>query len=289
MAFQMLLIDNNDMYQEKIYDIIKTNSKEGLQNQLSPLISKINTSKDMLIADVYKNLDITHDSITFYIKTTTVFQNDKYLLQIMHVSDNDIYDGGYYKLDKYKFNYLGKLIINADDNVNGKFIIFAYKINKDYTYEFCDMTEELFLNVIKSNLFKKIIYIDIDEYSQLYMDNEFNIYDKNYKSMNININKNELIEYSEKYVANFRLGIITFKKDEDEYNSILHKLLGKFEYKGDYAYIFSYYNDKDLTDNLSIEVFKKLLNRNKNNKYIIPEHKTEEYIYNKFNMLEFEK
>ena len=83
----MLLIDNNDMYQEKIYDIIKTNSKEGLQNQLSPLISKINTSKDMLIADVYKNLDITHDSITFYIKTTTVFQNDKYLLQIMHVSD----------------------------------------------------------------------------------------------------------------------------------------------------------------------------------------------------------
>ena len=272
MNFQFLCIDNNDLYEEKLYDIIKTKKIDGIANEIKNLISKHQSSKDMLIANVYQTLDTKHDSITFYLKTTTIYQDKDHLFQMMHVSDDDIYHGKYYTLDKYKFNYLGKLLINNDDNVNGKFIIFAYKINKDNTYQFCDMTEELLYKLIIDALFKKIIFIDLDEYSELLIDNKFNVYDLDYKAQNINIDKNELINYTENYVGNFRLGIITFKHDDEEYNQILYKFTKKYHYKGDQAYIFSYYNDRELIDQFSKYTFKKLLERDPNKEFVIPKH-----------------
>jgi hypothetical protein len=286
MNFKFLCINNNDFYEEKLYDIIKTKKMNGLENQMKNLITKHDTSKDMFVANVYQTLDSQHDSISFYLKTTTIYQNKDYLFQMMHVSDDDIHHGNYNTLDKYKFNFLGKLLINNDENVNGKFIIFAYKINKDNTYEFCDMTEELFYKLIIDALFKKIIFIDLDEYSELLIDNKFNVYDLNYKAQNINIDKNELIDYTENYVANFRLGIITFKHDDEEYNDILYKFTKKYHYKGDQAYIFSYYNDRELIDQFSKYTFKKLLKRDPNNEFIIPKHDIKKFIYNKFTMLE---
>ena len=286
MKFNILCIDNNDLYEEKLYDIVKTKNVDGLKGEINQLITEKTSSKDMLIADIYNTLDVKEDSITFYLKTTTIYQDKDYLFQMMHVSDDDIYDGGYYKLDKYKFNYLGKLLINSDDNVNGKFVIFAYKINKDNTYDFCDMDLKLFYKLIIDNLFKKIIFVDLDEYSQLLVDNKFNVYDNNFKAQNINIDKNELLDYTDNFVANFRLGIVTFKHDDEEYNEILHKFTGKYHYKGDQAYIFSYYNDREMIDNLSLYTFKKLLNRDKNNDFVIPKHDIKKYIYNKFTMLE---
>jgi len=286
MKFQFLCIDNNDLYEDKLYDIVKTKKTEGLKNELQNIIKKYQSSTEMLVADVYKTLDTKYDSITFYLKTTTIYQDKDYLFQMMHVSDDDIYTGKYHTLDQYKFNFLGKLLINSDDNVNGKFIIFGYKINKDNTFEFCDMTEELLYKLIIDKLFKKIIFIDLDEYSELLIDNKFNVYDQNFKAQNINIDKNELIDYTENYVANFRLGIITFKHDNEEYNEILHKFTRKYHYKGDQAYIFSYYNDRELIDNLSLYTFKKLLERDSNNEFIIPKHDIKKFIYNKFTMLE---
>ncbi len=286
MKFQFLCIDNNDLYQDKLYDIIKTNQKDGFKNELQNIITKHQSSTEMLVTDVYKTLDSEYDSIAFYIKTTTIYQNKDYLFQMMHVSDDDISDGKYYNLDLYKFNFLGKLLINKNDNVNGKFIIFVYKINDDKTFDFCDMTEELFYKLVIDNLFKKIIFIDLDEYSELLIDNKFNVYDKNYKSQNINIDKNELFQYTDNFIANFKLGIITFKHDNEEYNDILQKFTGKYHYKGDQAYIFSHYNDSDLIDNLSLYTFEKLLKRNKNNNFIIPKHDKKKFIYNKFTMLE---
>ena len=37
--------------------------------------------------------------------------------------------------------------------------------------------------------------IDLDEYIPILIDNDFNIYDTNYKTLNMNINKNEHHEY----------------------------------------------------------------------------------------------
>ena len=156
-------------------------------------------------------------------------------------------------------------------------------INKDNTYQFCDMTEELLYKLIIDALFKKIIFIDLDEYSELLIDNKFNVYDLDYKAQNINIDKNELINYTENYVGNFRLGIITFKHDDEEYNQILKK---KYHYKGDQAYIFSYYNDRELIDQFSKYTFKKLLERDPNKEFVIPKHDLKKFIYNKFTMLE---
>lgn len=286
MKFKFLCIDNNYLDGDELYDIVKSNKKQGLKKKLQNIVTEHDSETEMLVADVYKTLDTVHDSITFYLKTTTVYQNSNYLVQMMHVSDDDIADGKFYSLDKYQFNYIGKLLINTNDNVNGKFILFCYKINKDKTFDFCDMTEDFFYQLIIENLFKKIIFIDLDEYSQLLIDDKFNVYDNDFKSQNINIDKNELINYTENYVANFRLGIMTFKHDDEEYNDILYKFTGKYHYKGDQAYIFSHYNDSDLIDNLSIDTFKKLLNRNKDNEFVIPDHDKKKYIYNKFNMLE---
>ena len=286
MKFKFLCIDNNNLDGDELYDIVKSNQKQGLKKKLQNIVTEHDSETEMLVADVYKTLDTVHDSITFYLKTTTVYQNSNYLVQMMHVSDDDIADGKFYTLDQYQFNYIGKLLINTDDNVNGKFILFCYKINKDKTYDFCDMTEDFFYQLIIDNLFKKIIFIDLDEYSQLLIDNSFNVYDNNFKSQNINIDKNEFINYTENYVANFRLGIMTYKHDDEEYNDILHKFTGKYHYKGDQAYIFSHYNKSDLIDNLSLDTFKKLLNRDKDKELVIPEYDKKKYIYNKFNMLE---
>ena len=155
MNFQVLCIDNNNFHQEQLYDITKTKTIDEVKSTIQPLIKTIVTNKEFLLKDVYETLDIVHDSITFYLKTTTIYEDAEYLFQMISVSDDDIYDGKFFNIDKYKFNFLGKLLINTDDNVNGKFIIFGYKINEDNTYDFCDMTSDMFCKLIYKNLFKE--------------------------------------------------------------------------------------------------------------------------------------
>jgi hypothetical protein len=287
MKFNILCIDNNKLYEKQLYDFIKTKPVDKLKSEINPYITTIETDTNNLIKDVYNNLDITYDSITFFLKTSTIYENDEYLFQMMHVSDDDIYDGKFYKIDKYQFNFLGKLLINTDDNVNGKFIIFVYKINEDNTYDFCDMTSELFYKLLYENLFKKGIMIDLDEYIPILIDNDFNIYDNEYKSLNININKIEHHDYNEENLANFKLGVITPTINEDYYNDILIKLTNNFIYKGDKAYIFSYLleNSLNLIDNLDMNTFKLLVSRDKKKDYNIPIYDKKKYIHNKFTML----
>ena len=289
MTFKILCVDNNDFFKDQLYNDIKTKSLDDVKKELTSVVSSLESDKDNLIKDVYTTLDVNYDSITFYIKTTTIFEDEKYLFQMMHISDDDIYDAKLYSVDKYKFNYLGKLIINSDDNVNGKFIIFAYKINDDNTYDFCDMTEEMYCNLIIHNLFKKGIQVDLDEYKQILIDKDFNLYDNNFKSLNMNINKVQNHEFTEENFCNFKLGVITPTTDEDYYNDILTKLTNNYKYKGDIAYIYSYLGKDNYLDNLSIDNFKLLLNRDKKKDFSITNYDKKKFIYNKFTMLKNKK
>jgi hypothetical protein len=285
MTFKILCINNNDSFKEQLYNDIKTKPLKDVKENLSSFATIMNSSKDELIKDVYTTLDCKYDSITFYIKTTTIFENEEHLIQMMHISDDDIYDAKVYNTDKYKFNYLGKLIINTDDNVNGRFILFAYKINDDNTYDFCDMTLDMYYDLIINNLFHKGIHIDLDEYKQILIDDKFFIYDTEYKSLNININKIENHDFTEENIADFRLGVITPNINEDYYNDILIKLTNNYKYKGDIGYIFCYLNNDNILDNLTIGQFKLLLERDKNKNYGLPNHDKKKFIYNKFTML----
>jgi hypothetical protein len=288
MTFKLLGIDNSDLHKESIYNAIKNKSLEEFKNLYSNIITEHEFVKDTLIETVYNYLDTTHDSITFYLKTTTIYEDKDYLLQMMHVSDDDIFHAKLYNDSKYKFNYLGKLVINSDDNVNGKFVIFGYKINNDNTYEFCDMTKELLDMLIIQNLFKTGIMIDLDEMKEILIDQDFNLYDKEFKSINMNINKVQNHDYNDENIANFKLGIVTPYTDDEYHNDILVKLTNNYKFKGEVAYIFSYMSDKNYNclDNLSLDTFNKLLKTNKNKDYSIPNHDKNIYIYNKFTMLD---
>lgn len=288
MTFKLLGIDNSDLHKESIYNAIKNKSLEEFKNLYSNIITEHEFVKDTLIETVYNYLDTTHDSITFYLKTTTIYEDKDYLLQMMHVSDDDIFHAKLYNDSKYKFNYLGKLVINSDDNVNGKFVIFGYKINNDNTYEFCDMTKELLDMLIIQNLFKTGIMIDLDEMKEILIDQDFNLYDKEFKSINMNINKVQNHDYNDENIANFKLGIVTPYTDDEYHNDILVKLTNNYKFKGEVAYILSYMSDKNYNclDNLSLDTFNKLLKRNKNKDYSIPNHDKKKYIYNKFTMLD---
>ena len=143
MTFKLLGINNNDFHSEELYDKIKNKPIEEFNGQFNDIIQEYEFTKDTLIETVVNYLDTTYDSITFYLKTTTIYEDGEYLIQMINISDDDIFDAKLYTNEKYKFNYLGKLLINSDENVNGKFVIYSYKINNDNTVDFCDMTKEL--------------------------------------------------------------------------------------------------------------------------------------------------
>ena len=288
MTFKLLGINNNDFYSEELYDKIKNNSIEEFNKEFDNIIAEYEFTKETLIETVVNYLDTTYDSITFYLKTSTIYEDGEYLIQMMNVSDDDIFKAKLYTNEKYKFNYLGKLLLNSDENVNGKFVIFSYKINKDNTYDFCDMTRELFNMLVKRNLFKIGIMINLDEVEEIYIDEKFNLYDNKFKTMNMNINKVQNHDYNEENVANFKLGIVTPYTDDIYHNDILVKLTSNYKYKGEIAYIFSYMSDKNYNclDNLTLKIFKKLLNRDKEKDFSFPIHDKKKFIYNKFTMLE---
>jgi len=288
MTFKLLGINNNDFYSEELYDKIKNNSIEEFNKEFDNIIAEYEFKKETLIETVVNYLDTTYDSITFYLKTSTIYEDGEYLIQMMNVSDDDIFKAKLYTNEKYKFNYLGKLLLNSDENVNGKFVIFSYKINKDNTYDFCDMTRELFNMLVKRNLFKIGIMINLDEVEEIYIDEKFNLYDNKFKTMNMNINKVQNHDYNEENVANFKLGIVTPYTDDIYHNDILVKLTSNYKYKGEIAYIFSYMSDKNYNclDNLTLKIFKKLLNRDKEKDFSFPIHDKKKFIYNKFTMLE---
>lgn len=288
MTFKLLGINNNDFHSEGLYDKIKNKPIEEFKEQFNDIIQEYEFTKDTLIESVVDYLDTTYDSITFYLKTTTIYEDGEYLIQMMNVSDDDIFKAKLYTNEKYKFNYLGKLLLNSDENINGKFVIFAYKINNDNTFDFCDMTKELFHMLIIRNLFKIGIMINLDEIEEIYIDEKFNLYDKKFKPMNMNINKIQNHDYNEENFANFKLGIVTPYTDDEYHNDILVKLTSNYKYKGEIAYIFSYMSDKNYNclDNLTVTTFRKLLSRDKKKDFKFPSHDKKKYIYNKFTMLE---
>ena len=163
MTFKLLGINNNEFHSEELYDKIKNKPIEEFKEQFNDIIQEYEFTKNTLLETVVDYLDTTYDSITFYLKTTTIYEDGEYLIQMMNVSDDDIFKAKLYTNEKYKFNYLGKLLLNSDENINGKFVIFAYKINNDNTFDFCDMTKELFNMLIIRNLFKIGIMINLDE------------------------------------------------------------------------------------------------------------------------------
>jgi hypothetical protein len=288
MTFKLLGINNNDFYSEELYDKIKNKPIEEFKEQFNDIIQECEFTKDTLINTVYDYLDTTYDSITFYLKTTTIYEDHEYLIQMMNVSDDDIFHAKLYNNEKYKFNYLGKLLLNSDENVNGKFVIFGYKINNDNTFDFCDMTKELFHMLVIRNLFKRGIMINLDETEEILIDENFNLYSNNFKPMNMNINKIQNHDYNEENLANFKLGVVTPYTTDEYHNDILVKLTSNYKYKGEIAYIFSYtsYKDYNCLDNLTVTTFKKLLLRDKKKDFKFPVHDKKKYIYNKFTMLE---
>lgn len=288
MTFKLLGINNNEFHSEELYDKIKNKPIEEFKEQFNDIIQEYEFTKNTLLETVVDYLDTTYDSITFYLKTTTIYEDGEYLIQMMNVSDDDIFKAKLYTNEKYKFNYLGKLLLNSDENINGKFVIFAYKINNDNTFDFCDMTKELFNMLIIRNLFKIGIMINLDEIEEIYIDEGFNLYDNKFKPMNMNINKIQYHDYNEENFANFKLGIVTPYTNDEYHNDILVKLTSNYKYKGEIAYIFSYMSDKNYNclDNLTKSIFRKLLLRDKKKDFKFPSHDKKKYIYNKFTMLE---
>ena len=291
MTFTILKVNNSDYFYEKI----KSEIKENIQNfhevffdKNKDLLSEESSSKDNLLIDTYQFLDIQDDSTTFFLKTTTIYQDEKYLFQMMNVSGDDIYGNKLYTEEKYRYNYLGNLLINNEHNVNGKFILFAYEINDDGTYDFCDFTKKMFTDLIIKSVFRKAIKIDLYDIEQVYMDHEFNLYDTNYKSLNINIDRVSKHTFHEEYVLNFRLGIVTPDTDDEEKNEILWKLTRNLDYNGDIAYVYSYFDKEKYIDNLDIESFKLML-KNVGKDLTIEEHDKKKFIFNKFNMLRIKK
>jgi hypothetical protein len=291
MTFTILKVNNSDYFYEKI----KSEIKENIQNfhevffdKNKELLSEEPSSKDQLLIDTYQFLDIQDDSTTYFLKTTTIYQDNKYLFQMMNVSGDDIYGNKLYNEEKYKYNYLGNLLINNEHNVNGKFILFAYEINDDGTYDFCDFTKKMFTDLIIKSVFRKAIKIDLYDIEQVYMDHQFNLYDTNYKALNINIDKVSKHTFHEEYVLNFRLGIITPDTDDEEKNEILWKLTRNLDYNGDIAYVYSYFDKEKYIDNLDIESFNLML-KNVGKDLTIEDHDKKKFIFNKFNMLRIKK
>ena len=291
MTFTILKVNNSDYFYEKI----KSEIKENIQNfhevffdKNKELLSEEPSSKDQLLVDTYQFLDIQDDSTTYFLKTTTIYQDNKYLFQMMNVSGDDIYGNKLYNEEKYKYNYLGNLLINNEHNVNGKFILFAYEINDDGTYDFCDFTKKMFTDLIIKSVFRKAIKIDLYDIEQVYMDHEFNLYDTNYKALNINIDKVSKHTFHEEYVLNFRLGIITPDTDDEEKNEIIWKLTRNLDYNGDIAYVYSYFDKEKYIDNLDIESFNLML-KNVGKDLTIEDHDKKKFIFNKFNMLRIKK
>jgi hypothetical protein len=291
MTFTILKVNNSDYFYEKI----KSEIKENIQNfhevffdKNKELLSEEPSSKDQLLIDTYQFLDIQDDSTTYFLKTTTIYQDNKYLFQMMNVSGDDIYGNKLYNEEKYKYNYLGNLLINNEHNVNGKFILFAYEINDDGTYDFCDFTKKMFTDLIIKSVFRKAIKIDLYDIEQVYMDHQFNLYDTNYKALNINIDKVSKHTFHEEYVLNFRLGIITPDTDDEEKNEILWKLTRNLDYNGDIAYVYSYFDKEKYIDNLDIKSFNLML-KNVGKDLTIEDHDKKKFIFNKFNMLRIKK
>jgi len=291
MTFTILKVNNSDYFYEKI----KSEIKENIQNfhevffdKNKELLSEEPSSKDQLLVDTYQFLDIQDDSTTYFLKTTTIYQDNKYLFQMMNVSGDDIYGNKLYNEEKYKYNYLGNLLINNEHNVNGKFILFAYEINDDGTYDFCDFTKKMFTDLIIKSVFRKAIKIDLYDIEQVYMDHQFNLYDTNYKALNINIDKVSKHTFHEEYVLNFRLGIITPDTDDEEKNEILWKLTRNLDYNGDIAYVYSYFDKEKYIDNLDIKSFNLML-KNVGKDLTIEDHDKKKFIFNKFNMLRIKK
>ena len=115
-----------------------------------------------------------------------------------------------------------------------------------------------------------------------------NLYDTNYKALNINIDKVSKHSFNEEYVLNFRLGIITPDTDDEEKNEILWKLTRNLDYNGDIAYIYSYFDKEKYIDNLDIESFNLML-KNVGKDLTIEDHDKKKFIFNKFNMLRIKK
>ena len=291
MTFKILKVNNSEYYYDKIINEIKknkTNFAEQFLENNNDMIAEVDTTKESLVLDVYNFLDIQYDSTTFYLKTTTIYQDHQFLFQMMNVSGDDIYSYKLYNDDKYKYNYFGNLIINNEHNVNGKFILLAYEINDNGSFDFCDFNKKMFADLIVNNIFRKAIKIDLDDIDQVLMDHEHNLYDTNFKSLNINIDKVEKHTFHEQYVLNFRLGIVIPDASEEEKNDILWKLTKNLDYKGDIAYIYSYFDKEKHIDNLDIETFKLML-KNAGKDITIKEHDQKKLIFNKFNMLRIKK
>lgn len=291
MTFKILKVNNSEYFYEKLKKEIKENKnnfyKKFIETNENMLIEKDST-KEILLADVYNFLDIEYDSTTFFLKTTTIYQDEKYLFQMMNVSGDDIYNFKLYDDEKYKYNYIGNLLINTDHNVNGKFVLIAYKINDDCTYEFCDFTKQMFTDLLVKSIFRKAIKIDLYDIDQIYMDHEYYLYDNNFKALNINIDKVEKHKFFDQNVLNFRLGIVIPETDDDQKNDILWKLTKNLDYKGDIAYVYSYFDKEKHIDNLDLESFNLMLKK-AGQDLSIPKHDIKKFIFNKFNMLRIKK
>ena len=291
MTFKILKVNNSDYFYEKLKKEIKENLNDFHQvffNNNKELLLEESSTKNELMVDAYNFLAIQYDSTTFFLTTTTIYQDEKYLFHIMNVSGDDIYGNKLYNEEKYRYNYFGNLLINNEHNVNGKFILFAYEIKEDGSYDFCDFTKKMFTDLLIKSIFRKAIKIDLYDIDQVYMDHEYNLYDTNFKALNINIDKVDKHTFHEEHVLNFRLGIVTPNTDDDEKNEILWNLTKNLDYKGDIAYVYSYFDKEKYIDNLDIESFNLIL-KNIKKDLTIKDHDKKNFIFNKFNMLRIKK
>ena len=291
MTFKILKVNNSDYFYEKLKKEIRKNKNnfyEYFTETNGNMLEEEDSTKEMLLPLTYNFLDIEYDSTTFFLKTTTIYQDEKHLFQMMNVSGDDIYNFKLFNDDKYKYNYIGNLLINNDHNVNGKFILIAYEINDDGSYDFCDFTKRMFTDLLVKSIFRKAIKIDLYDIDQVYMDHEFFLYDTNFKALNINIDKVEKHKFFDQQILNFRLGIVVPETDDDQKNDILWKLTKNLDYKGDIAYVYSYYDKEKHIDNLDIESFNLMLKK-AGEDLSIPKHDIKKFIFNKFNMLRIKK